>query len=125
MRLSRAWEPVRFPAAGPTDETGWVAMGMTQQYQAGELSLLLARLQAVAADEAAVRDVARLRHQTEAGPLSGLGSVVARALALTDTLCWDSLQRGDGAAFTSQAAMCVELCQFAVCAGLLDEGYSS
>ncbi len=98
---------------------------MTQQYQAGELSLLLARLQAVATDEAAVRDVAGLRRQTEAGPLSGLGSVVARALELTDTLCWDSLQRGDSAAFTSQAAMCLELCQFAVCAGLLDEGYSS
>jgi hypothetical protein len=100
-------------------------MGMTQHYQAGELSLLLARLQAVATDEAAARDVAALRHQTEAGPLWGLGSVVARALALTDTLCWDSLQRGDGAAFTSQAAMCAELCQFAIYAGLLDEGYSS
>jgi hypothetical protein len=115
---------VRFPAAEAHAETGWVAMGMTQQYQAGELSLLLARLQAVATDEAAARDVAGLRRLTEAGPLEALGSVVARALALTDTLCWDSLQRGDGAAFTRQAAMCAELCQFAVCAGLLDEDYS-
>jgi hypothetical protein len=98
---------------------------MTQQYQAGELSLLLARLQAVAIDNVAVLDVAQLRHQTESGPLAALGSVVVRALALTDSLCWDSLQRGDAAAFTSQAAICAELCEFAMCAGLLDEGYSS
>jgi hypothetical protein len=46
---------------------------------------------------------------------------VVRALALTDGLCWDSLERGDSAAFTCQAAICAELCDFGVCARLLEE----
>ncbi len=78
---------------------------MTQQYLAGELSLLLARLQATATDR----------------PLTALTSVVVRALALTDRLCWGSLQRGDTAAFTCQAAACAELREFGLCAGLLEE----
>jgi hypothetical protein len=44
-----------------------------------------------------------------------------RALALADDLCWDSLDRGDTAAFTRQAAVCDELREFGVCADLLDE----
>jgi hypothetical protein len=96
---------------------------MTRQYLAGELSLLLARLQAVATDQALVRDVAHLRHETESGPLAALDSVVVRALGLADGLCWDSLKRGDSAAFDRQAAVCAELCDFAICAGLLEEGY--
>jgi len=47
--------------------------------------------------------------------------VVVRALALTDRLCWGSLQRGDTAAFTCQAAACAELREFGLCAGLLEE----
>jgi len=94
---------------------------MTQQYLAGELSLLLARLQATATDQASVRDVARLRREAETGPLTALTSVVVRALALTDRLCWGSLQRGDTAAFTCQAAACAELREFGLCAGLLEE----
>jgi hypothetical protein len=47
--------------------------------------------------------------------------VTVRALALTDGLCWDSLNRGDTAAFTRQAAVCAELHEFGVCAGLLEE----
>jgi hypothetical protein len=35
------------------------AIEMTQQYLAGELSMILAELQAVATDEASARDVAR------------------------------------------------------------------
>jgi hypothetical protein len=95
---------------------------MTQQYLAGELSLLLARLQAVATDQASVRNVAHLRREAETMPPTALSSVVLRALALTDDLCWDSLERGDTTAFTRQAAICAELCEFGVCAGLLDEG---
>ena len=71
--------------------------------------MLLARLQAVATNQAAVRDVAQLRREAETGPVTALPSVVVRALALTDRLCWDSLERGDPAAFTCQAAICAEL----------------
>jgi hypothetical protein len=94
---------------------------MTQQYLAGELSLRLARLQAVATNQASVREVAHLRREVEAGPLTALTSVVMRALALTDRLCWDSLDRGNAAAFSQQAAISAELCEFGVCAGLLEE----
>jgi hypothetical protein len=47
--------------------------------------------------------------------------VAARALALAEGLCRESLSRGDTAAFTRQAALCAELHQFGVCAGLVKE----
>lgn len=96
---------------------------MTQQYLAGELSVLLGRLQAVATNQVSVRDAAHLRRQAETSPLTALASVVVRALDLSDSLCWDSLQQGDAAAFSCQAAVCAELCDFGVCAGFLEEGY--
>ena len=96
---------------------------MTQQYLAGEMSLLLARLQAVATHQASARDVTRLRHETECGPLTALGSVAIRALALTDTLCWESLCRGDTTAFARQAMVCAELREFGVCAGLIEDDW--
>ncbi len=92
---------------------------MTQQYIAGELSVLLARLQAVAADEVAARDAARLRQEAETWPLPALASVAVRALALGDGLCWDSLGRGDVASFTRQSVVGAELREFSLCAGLL------
>jgi hypothetical protein len=94
---------------------------MTQQYRLGELSLILGELQAVATNEAALCDIARLRREAETGPLRALASVAARALVLTDGWCWDSLMRGDSAAFARQAAICGELWEFAVCAGLLED----
>jgi hypothetical protein len=94
---------------------------MTQQYLAGELSLLLGRLQAAATNQRSLRDVARLRREAETEPLAALASVVVRALQLTDGLCWDSLELGETAAFFGQAAFCAELREFGVCAGLLDE----
>jgi hypothetical protein len=94
---------------------------MTQQYLAGELSVLLARLQAVATNQGAVGDVAQLRREAETGPVTALPSLVVQALALADGLCWDSLERGDPAAFTCQVAICAELRDFGVCAGLLEE----
>jgi hypothetical protein len=94
---------------------------MTQQYLAGELSMLLARLQAQAPNQTAARDVAQLRREAETKPVTALPSLVVRALALTDRLCWDSLERGDPAAFTCQAAICAELRDFGICARLLDE----
>jgi len=57
----------------------------------------------------------------ETAPLAALTSVAACALELTDGWCWDSLMRGDSAAFTRQAAICAELWEFAVCAGLIED----
>jgi hypothetical protein len=93
---------------------------MTQQYLAGELSLLLAELQAVTANQASAADVARLRHEAETRPLTGLTSVAVRALVLTDGLCWDSLRRADTATFSRQAEVSAQLHEFGVCAGLLE-----
>jgi hypothetical protein len=98
---------------------------MTQQYLAGELSLLLGRLQDTAGDEACVRDIARLRRAAETGPLVALPTLVLRALALTDVLCQRSLEWGEAAAFNRQATICAEIYDFGDCAGLLDVGYSA
>ena len=96
-------------------------MKMTRQYLAGELSVLLAHLQAVADTEAAQRNAWSLRHAAETEPIPALRSVTVCALALAEGLCWDSLNRGDTVAFTRQAAVCAELHEFGVCAGLLKE----
>jgi hypothetical protein len=97
-------------------------MEMTDQYLAGELSLLLAQLQAVVTSQTAARDVARLRREAETRPPAALGSVVVRALCLVDGLCWDSLTRGDMPAFTCLVTAGADLRQFGVCASLLGEG---
>jgi hypothetical protein len=98
---------------------GGLAMAMTRQYLAGELSVLLGHLQAAATTQESGRDARSLRDAAETGPVPALGSVTERALALTEGLCWDSLNRGDTEAFTRQAAVCAELREFGVCAGLL------
>ncbi len=85
---------------------------MTQQYLAGELSLLLAQLQAVATNSAFVRDLGRLRQEAETMPLTTLSLVAVRALEVADDVCWDSLERGDIAAFVRQTTICAELWQF-------------
>jgi hypothetical protein len=95
---------------------------MTEQYLIGELSLLLARLQAAAGSQASARDAVRLRGEAETCPLAALGSVVLRALRLADDLCWDSLARGDIRAFTCQAEASADLRRFGVCARLLADG---
>lgn len=95
---------------------------MTQQYLVGEVSVFLARLQAVAPSRASARDVAVLRSEAEMGPVTALAAVIVRALALADGLCWDSLGRGDVAAFAGQASIGAELREFGVCAGLLGPG---
>ncbi len=93
---------------------------MTQQHLAGELSLLLEQLQAAMTNEASAVEVGHLRQRAETGPRSALASVVVRALEVADSVCWDSLTRGD-AAFIRQAAVCAELWEFSVGAGLLEE----
>jgi len=98
-----------------------LAMAMTRQYLAGELSVLLGDLQAVTTTEAAQRDACSLRHAAETEPIPALGSVILRALAVAENLCWDSLDRGDTMAFTRQATVCDELQEFGVCSGLLEE----
>lgn len=94
---------------------------MTQHYLAGELSLRLAQLQAAAASRAAAYEVACLRREAEAAAVGTLAPVVLRALELADGLCWDALTRGDAAAFADQAAICADLHEFGVSAGLLSE----
>lgn len=94
---------------------------MTWQYVAGELSLRLGQLQAVAPDQERAREVGRLRHEAETAPRAALGSVVIRALGLADRLCWDSLGCGDAVAFSRQAAICAELWEFGICAHLVAE----
>ncbi len=94
---------------------------MTQQYVAGELSLRLWELQAVATEQERAREIGRLRYEAERVPLATLGSVVVRALGLADRLCWDSLGCGDALAFSRQAAICAELWEFGICARLLEE----
>ena len=94
---------------------------MTQQYLAGELSLLLAELPAVVTTQAQLDAAVHLRHLAETVPVTALTLVVVRALELIDDLCWGSLQRGDVAAFTHQAALDAELHEFGVCACLLAE----
>ncbi len=98
---------------------------MTQQHLVGELSLILGEVQVVAANEAAVRDVVRLRQEAETTSPAALGPVVVRAVTLIDRLCWDALTRGEPAAFIREAAICAELREFGVCAGLLEEGQTS
>ena len=96
-------------------------MVMTQQYLAGELSVILGEVQAAATNEARARQAWDLRLEVESAPVTALPSAAARALALINSLCWESLALGDTAAFACQAAVCAELHEFAVCAHLLDE----
>jgi hypothetical protein len=91
---------------------------MTCQYLIGELSVRLEQLQATTGPVAAP-DVARLRTEVENGGLTGLASATARTMALADGLCWDSLTRGDVAAFARQAEILAELCQFDIGVRLL------
>jgi hypothetical protein len=93
---------------------------MTQQYLVREFSVLLARLQAAAGDEASAGGVARLRREAETVPVTAL-TTVFRALGLIDAACWDALTRGGIRAFACQAAIGAQLREFGVCAGLLPE----
>ncbi|HEU4425630.1 MAG TPA: hypothetical protein VFR67_24105 [Pilimelia sp.] len=95
---------------------------MTQRYIAGELSVLLAGLQAAATDEVAAREVARLRRAAETLPLSALSDVEIRALEVADGLCWVCLARGDPTGFDRLAVLGARLREFGLCSGLLHDG---
>jgi len=92
---------------------------MIWEYLAGELSVRLEQLQA--ATDMYDGGVAHLRHMIEDGPEAGLDTELARAMALADRLCWDSVSRGDIDAFARQAIICENLRLFGVCAGLIDD----
>jgi hypothetical protein len=94
---------------------------MTLQYIAGELSFLLGELESAAADAELRSDVDRVRREAETVALGALPPVAERALQLADRACWDSLTRGDVAAFTRQVTICAELWEFGTCAGLVEE----
>jgi hypothetical protein len=93
---------------------------VTQDYLIGEVSICLQRLEAVAGDDA-IDDVARLKHEVEAGSRTGLTAAVARALAVADRMCWASLGRGDAEAFVCQARASADLWQFGICARLIGD----
>lgn len=103
------------------DEADPGAVLVTAQYLIGELVIRLEQLQATAPPGAA-RDVADLRCQVETRPVSWLPAELARALALADDACWDSLESGDAVAFARQSAAAADLRLFGVCARLLDDG---
>jgi hypothetical protein len=94
---------------------------MTREYLVGELSLILGELQAAAMNDVAVRDVARLRREAETTAPVTLGQVVEEAVDLIDRVCWDSLGRGETAAFIREVRVSAELWEFGFCAGFLAE----
>lgn len=91
---------------------------MTLQYLSGELSIRLAQLHA-AVGVHQQRDVAVLRRQAEDLPVSELPGIAARALRLSDDVCWDCLRCGDVAVFSGVAAAAAELVEFSAGAGWL------
>jgi hypothetical protein len=93
---------------------------MTQQYLIGELSLRLAELRAAVGRDPA-DEVGRLQHEVESSAASALASAAARAIALAEVFCWQSLTRGDVAAFSRQARVSADLRLFGVCARLMIE----
>jgi hypothetical protein len=99
----------------------WAAMVMTQQYLAGELSVLLDQLHRVATCPQRAGDVDRIRQQAETVPVGALCWVMTCALHEAEALCWDSLGRGDMAAFYRQAEVSAQLHEFGVCAALLPD----
>lgn len=93
---------------------------MTQQYLIGELSDLLGQLQPAAGERTAGAEaVAGLRIEVEQAGLCALVEVVEHALVLADDLCWEALDCGDAAAFSTRARTAARLSEFGTCAGLL------
>ena len=96
-------------------------MEMTRQYLAGELSMLLAHLQAVANTEAARRDrvvpAARGRDGTDPG--TGLGDRARAGTGRWPVLGLAKPRRHGGVHLPGGGLY--ELREFGVCAGLLDE----
>jgi hypothetical protein len=90
---------------------------MTQQYLIGQFSVLLEGLQPAAGERRA--DVVRdLRRQVESSPFWMLPKLAHDAMHLSDTVCWDALERGDGTGFGRYAKAAAALGDFTESAGL-------
>lgn len=95
---------------------------MTHEYLVGELSVLLARLQALSDDDALTQAMGQLRSEAENRGLRGLADVELRALDMIDGLCWASLASGDLRAFEQIMQASAELRDFGICSGILPSG---
>lgn len=93
---------------------------MTEQYLVGELSALLADLQPVADDRlgAALR---ALRREVEARPPSRLRPLAERAVTLSESICWVTMDCGDMARFCDAVDAAVRMKDFTLSANLLPE----
>jgi hypothetical protein len=111
-RLSRA------PRRGSLVKVAVLGGLMTQQYIAGEFSLLLAELESAPQGTTAVH---ALRRTVELSPLEELPRLVREALGLTDLVCWAALDQGDVTGFCGSAKTAVALAEFAENARLAPE----
>lgn len=75
----------------------------------------------MAKNSPSTRVVADLRREADTRPLTALPSVAEQALKAANAICRDALSPGDNGAFVREIAICVELWQFAICAGLLED----
>jgi hypothetical protein len=93
---------------------------MTQQYLIGQFSVLLEDMAPLPGDRfaAAVHD---LRGEVEHSPVQMLPRLAREAMALSDTICWGALERGDAVGFCCCAKAAVALGEFIDAAGLLLE----
>jgi hypothetical protein len=84
---------------------------VTQQYLIGQFSVLLEELQPPLGDRlaAAVRD---LRREVESRPFWMLPELAHEAMDLSDTICWDALERGDSSGFGRYVSAAVAPGQF-------------
>jgi hypothetical protein len=90
---------------------------VTQQYIVGELSALLAGLQATP-DEWLSRVVRSLRREVEISPPAMLPQLAREATNLTEMLCWVALELGDVSGFCRHAETASALRDFTISAGL-------
>lgn len=111
------------PEISARASTRAVPATMTQEYLAGELSILLGELRAAAMSYSRRREIDRLRHEAEEFPTTVLGGVTSCALDVAKALCWDSITRGDIMAFQRQAAISAQLYEFGICSRLLPKDY--
>lgn len=91
---------------------------MIWEHLAGELSVRPEQLQAATAMPLSWRNCGARRRRARRHSST---KELARVPAVADRLCWDSLSRGDIAAFARQAPVCADLRLFAACARLIDD----
>ena len=91
---------------------------MTQQYLIGQFSGLLEDLQPFPGDglAAAVHD---LRAEVEHSSVPMLPTLAREAMALSDSICWDALQRLDASSFCRYVKAAVALGEFTDAAGMV------